>query len=1043
MKTALFKRIILAVAIQMLLASSVCGQKYENGTRLLKGAEVLSATPLQLDYVLEKLADTAKITVNIHEGKTHLVLNDGSGVWREWWYYMGRWQVKTKDGALPIGKDGSIQTKSGKTFAGSTLGINEGFIRSLDDTPGDVGMNNKNATIRVTPQSMAVMEATKTGTKGNITSNVYVAGNETEQNVTWISQDPKRGSRLRMDTTILEHAQTSTVFDFWNFKSSLPDTTFYVKKRLKFDQPKTTVYAKGGDLRLSDKTGDFALADLINVAESDPTIPSHVKSITTTNVSNWNTAYANNHTHANKAVLDGITTTNVTNWTNAFGWGNHATQGYLKTETDPVWTAEKTGYYTKANLQTSGAAQVHWDNLTNKPALATGSVTSVGMSLPAIFMVTGSPVTTAGTLAATLVSQTKNTVLAAPVAANGVPAFRTLQESDIPDLAWTKITGKPDMYTKTETRAVIGDTAKVLRNLIKNNVVTESDPTVPAHVKAITATNVTNWNTAYTNSHTHGNKTVLDGITSANVTNWTNAFNWGNHATQGYLKAETDPVWMAASVNYYTKSNLQTSGGAAVHWDNISNKPAMGTGSVTSVGMSLPSIFTVTGTPVTASGTLSATLTSQTKNMVLAAPVAANGVPTFRTLQDADLPDIAWTKVTSKPTTVSGYGITDTYTKTNLQTSGGATVHWDNVTNKPAMGTGSVTSVGLSLPATIFTVTGSPVTSSGTLTATLGTQFKNYVFAAPVAANGVPTFRTLQLSDLPEITWTSITGKPTTVSGYGITDVYTKSNMQISNGGAQLHWDNITSKPSSFYTLPAATATTLGGIKVGSGLSVTADGTLSASSNVMVIQDIGTSTTSVFSQKGVTDLLFYNNDKTKVRIGYGNQATPASGIYSTQVGGYSSASGNRATTIGFSSTSSGYGSVAVGAQNEASADASVALGIGATATAVDGIAIGQVTEARGFRTVALGYGSIATEEYTVSVGNNNPTVNNNKRIVNMSAGINPNDAVNMAQLDLRGKIYVQSTEPTIPTNSFAFWVNGTTFYLILRSGTTQKKVQLQ
>lgn len=42
--------------------------------------------------------------------------------------------------------------------------------------------------------------------------------------------------------------------------------------------------------------------------ETDPTVPSHVKSISTVNINNWNTAYTNNHTHSNKAFLDGITT---------------------------------------------------------------------------------------------------------------------------------------------------------------------------------------------------------------------------------------------------------------------------------------------------------------------------------------------------------------------------------------------------------------------------------------------------------------------------------------------------------------------------------------------------------------------------------------------------------------------------------------------------------------------------------------------------------------------------------------------------------------
>lgn len=36
--------------------------------------------------------------------------------------------------------------------------------------------------------------------------------------------------------------------------------------------------------------------------------------ITTTLISNWNTAYTNNHTHSNKSVLDGITSTKVSNW---------------------------------------------------------------------------------------------------------------------------------------------------------------------------------------------------------------------------------------------------------------------------------------------------------------------------------------------------------------------------------------------------------------------------------------------------------------------------------------------------------------------------------------------------------------------------------------------------------------------------------------------------------------------------------------------------------------------------------------------------------
>jgi len=64
---------------------------------------------------------------------------------------------------------------------------------------------------------------------------------------------------------------------------------------------------------------------------------------------------------------------------------------------------------------------------------------------------------------------------------------------------------------------------------------------------------------------------------------------------------------------------------------------------------------------------------------------------------------------------------------------------------------GSVTSVGVSAPASLLTVTGSPVTSSGTMALALATQGPNLVFAGPASgtASAVPTFRALSAADLP------------------------------------------------------------------------------------------------------------------------------------------------------------------------------------------------------------------------------------------------------------------------------------------------------
>lgn len=71
-----------------------------------------------------------------------------------------------------------------------------------------------------------------------------------------------------------------------------------------------------------------------------------------------------------------------------------------------------------------------------------GSVTSVGLTAPDIFDVTGSPVTTSGTIAVTLADQAANTVFAGPATgADDTPHFRVLEVDDIPELPGSKITG--------------------------------------------------------------------------------------------------------------------------------------------------------------------------------------------------------------------------------------------------------------------------------------------------------------------------------------------------------------------------------------------------------------------------------------------------------------------------------------------------------------------------------------------------------------------------------------------------------------------------
>lgn len=68
-----------------------------------------------------------------------------------------------------------------------------------------------------------------------------------------------------------------------------------------------------------------------------------------------------------------------------------------------------------------------------------------------------------------------------------------------------------------------------------------------------------------------------------------------------------------------------------------------------------------------------------------------------------------------------------------------------NVTLAESIGT--VTSVALTTPS-IFTPTGSPVTTSGTLGFTLNTQASGLIFAGPTTGTAAPTFRSLVTTDL-------------------------------------------------------------------------------------------------------------------------------------------------------------------------------------------------------------------------------------------------------------------------------------------------------
>jgi hypothetical protein len=90
-------------------------------------------------------------------------------------------------------------------------------------------------------------------------------------------------------------------------------------------------------------------------------------------------------------------------------------------------------------------------------------------------------------------------------------------------------------------------------------------------------------------------------------------------------------------------------------------------------------------------------------------------------------------------------GATAAEYKTLAAGTGMSVVHGTNVVTFNNTG---VTSVGLTAPS-IFTVTGSPVTTTGTIDFALNTQAAHAVFVGPTTGTAAPTFRALAYADLP------------------------------------------------------------------------------------------------------------------------------------------------------------------------------------------------------------------------------------------------------------------------------------------------------
>lgn len=296
----------------------------------------------------------------------------------------------------------------------------------------------------------------------------------------------------------------------------------------------------------------------------------------------------------------GISLTNIANWNSSFSWGNHA--GLYR----PIFYVPD------------------WSEITGKPILFDGTWASLS----------GKPL-----FATVSTSGNYNDLLNKPMLFSG--SYSDLTNKPVLfDGTWNSLNGKPTTIAEYGiTDAFNGD----YNNLSNKPLLFSGSYTDLSNKPSLFSGNFSDLTGKPTTLLGYGITDAMStshsayGITSADITNWTVAYNWGNHATQGYLKSytETDPIFSA-----WNKSN-----GISITSSQVSDFE-----------------------------------TSVTNNAAVLANTAKNSYPTADATKLAGIEigaevnvNADWNatsgdgQILNKPTTIAGYGITDAVSVSSLQ----------------------------------------------------------------------------------------------------------------------------------------------------------------------------------------------------------------------------------------------------------------------------------------------------------------------------------------------------------------------------------------
>lgn len=454
-----------------------------------------------------------------------------------------------------------------------------------------------------------------------------------------------------------------------------------------------------------------------------------------------------------------------------------------------------------------------------------GTVTSVALadaSTSPIYSVSGSPVTTAGTLSLTLATQTANKVFAGPTTGSPAqPTFRSLVSADIPALSYVtsvaladstglfNITGSPVTSSGTLTLSSFQSQAQhaffagpsgasgapTFRAIVASDVPTLNQNTTGT---ASNITAVTNSTLTTLSSLSLPFTQVSGQATLSQIQNIANNTVLGNVSGISAAPAALTPTQLTTLINSFTSSlsgAAPASGGGTTNFlraDGTWASPGTGSGTVTSVALSDGSsspIYSISGSPVTTSGTLTFTLATQSANTVFAGPTTGSAAqPTFRSLVSADIPNNA-ANTSGTAANITASSNTSLTTLSNLVSVGAITTGtWNATTIAIAHGGTGQTSASAAFNAlSPITTAGDLILGNGSNSATrLAIGANTFVltsngttasWAAPAAGSG-----TVTSVDMSVPAFLSVSGNPITTSGT-LAVTLSGAALPIANGG--------------------------------------------------------------------------------------------------------------------------------------------------------------------------------------------------------------------------------------------------------------------